>query len=141
MFGQPLKVAATINDTGMGFDSAVFMTLETAQHMIELSEKTAVHPAGPGKDNISALFIKLDSGSDVSKVAEIILNRYPQTDVVALKEMMQRVSVQMNNIRGLAYGIEVLLWIVSILILTVVFNVTFHASILYYVLDIWKPTL
>ena len=47
-FGQPFKVVATLDDTGMGFDSSVFMTLETAQHMIAISEQTAVHPAGTG---------------------------------------------------------------------------------------------
>lgn len=123
-FGQPLKVVATIDDTGMGFDSAVFMTLETAQHMIEISEQTAVHPAGTRKDHVSALFIKLASDSDASKVAKTIMSAYPQTDVVVLKEMMQHISTQLNNIRGLIYGIQGLLWIVSILILAVVFTVT-----------------
>jgi putative ABC transport system permease protein len=124
LFGQPLKVAAKLDDTGMGFDSSVFMTLETAQHMIETSKKTAVHPAGTGKDHISALFIKLASGSDASKVCKTILSKYPQTDVVVLKEMMQHIGAQLNNIRGLIYGIQALLWIVSILILTVVFTTT-----------------
>jgi len=123
-FGQPLKVVATLDDTGMGFDSSVFMTLETAQHMIEISEQTAVHPAGAGKDHISALFIKLASDSDASKIAKKIMSTYPQTDVVVLKEMMQHISTQLNNIRGLIYGIQGLLWIVSILILAVTFTVT-----------------
>lgn len=123
-FGQPLKVVAKLNDTGMGFDSSVFMTLETAQHMIKISEQTAVHPAGTGKDHISALFIKLASNADASNVAKTIMSAYPQTDVVALKEMMQHISTQLNNIRGLIYGIQGLLWIVSILILAVIFTVT-----------------
>lgn len=127
LFGQPLKVAATIGDTGMGFDSSVFMTLETAQHMIEISEKTAVHPAGAGKDRISALFIKLDSGSDSFEAAKTILSQYPQTDVVVLKEMMKHISTQQNNIRGLIYGIQGLLWIVSILILSFVITMTTNA--------------
>lgn len=124
LFGQPVKVAATIDDTGMGFDSSVFMTLETAQHMIATSEKSAVRPAGSGKDQISALFIKLASDSDPFKVAKLIMSEYPQTDVVVLKEMMQHVSTQQNKIRGIIYGIQGLLWMVAILILTFVITMT-----------------
>ncbi len=123
-FGQPFKVVATLDDTGMGFDSSVFMTLETAQHMIAISEQTAVHPAGTGKDRLSALFVKLANDSDATKVAKTIMSAYPQTDVVILKEMMQHISTQLNNIKGLIYGIQGLLWIVSVLILAVVFTVT-----------------
>ena len=123
-FGQPLKVVATLDNTGIGFDSSVFMTLETVQHMIKISEQTAVHPAGTGKDHISALFIKLASDADASKVAKSIISTYPQTDVVVLNEMMRHISTQLNNIRGLIYGVQGLLWIVSILILAVVFTVT-----------------
>ncbi|MDP4182827.1 MAG: ABC transporter permease [Bacillota bacterium] len=123
-FGQPLKVAAKLNDTGMGFDSSVFMTLETARYMIKTSQESAVHPAGNEKDRVSALFIKLTSNSDASEIAKTIINKYPQTDVVVLKEMMRHISTQLNNLRGLAYGIQGLLWVVSFLILAVVFTVT-----------------
>jgi len=124
LFGQPLKVVATLDDTGMGFNSSIFMTLETAQHMIEISGETAVHPAGKGKNLTSALFVKLASDVDASKVAKLIITTYPQTDVVVSKEMMGEVSSELNNISGLIYGIQGLLWIVSILVLMVVFSVT-----------------
>jgi len=123
-FGQPFKEVATLKNTGMGFDSSVFMTLETAQHMIKISEQKAVHPAGTGKDHVSALFIKLASDADAGRVVKTIMSTYPQTDVIVSKEMIQQISTQLNNIRGLIYGIQGLLWIVSILILAVVFTVT-----------------
>ncbi|MDP4091261.1 MAG: ABC transporter permease [Bacillota bacterium] len=124
LFGQPLIVAAKIDDTGMGFDSAVFMTMETAQHLIETSAKTAVHPAGSGKDRISALFIKLSDDIEPSAAAKTILKQYPQADVVVLKDMIQHISGVLKNIRGLIYGIQALLWIVSVLFLIVIFTVS-----------------
>jgi putative ABC transport system permease protein len=124
LFGQPLKVVATLVDTGMGFNSSIFMTLETAQHMIEISAKTAVHPTGTEKNLISALFIKLASDVDVASATKSIINAYPQTDVVGSEEMMEHVSSALNHISGLIYGIQGLLWIVSMLILLVVFTVT-----------------
>jgi putative ABC transport system permease protein len=124
LFGQPLKVAATLDDTGMGFDSSVFMTIETAKHMIETSAEAAVHPAGIGKEQVSALFVKLTSESEVSRASKTIISEYPQTDIVILNDMMKNIRDQVNNIRGLAYGIQWLLWIVSILILTVIYTFT-----------------
>lgn len=124
LFGQPLTVAATLNDTGMGFDSSIFMTMQTAQNIIENSKETAVQPAGNGKDLISALFIKLNDGSDASAVAKSIINQYPQTDAVISQVMMKNVSSQLNQISGLIYAIQGLIWIVSIFILAVVFTVT-----------------
>jgi putative ABC transport system permease protein len=53
-----------------------------------------------------------------------ILSEYPQTDVVVLTDMMQRMSAQLNNIKGLAYGIEALLWAVSVLIIALIFILT-----------------
>lgn len=124
LFGEPLKVVATLDDTGMGFNSSIFMTLETAQHMIDISKQTAVHPAGIGKNLVSALFIKLRSNVDADKTAKLIINAYPQTDVVVSKEMMKQVSSELNHIKGLIYGIQGLIWIVSMLVLAVVFTVT-----------------
>jgi putative ABC transport system permease protein len=124
LFGQPLKVVTTLDDTGIGFDSSVFMTIETAKHIIEKSGETAVHPAGSGKEKVSALFIKMASNSDTSKAAKIIMSEYPQTDVVILDDMIKHIGDQVNDIKGLAYGIQGLLWAAAILILTVIYTFT-----------------
>lgn len=124
LFGQPLKVAATLDDTGIGFDSSVFMSIETAKHVIKTSQEAAIHPAGSGKEQVSALFIKLTSGSDAAKVSKTILTEYPQTDVVILNEMIKHIGGQVNNIRRLAYGIQGLLWGAAILILTITYTFT-----------------
>lgn len=121
LFGQPLKVAATLDDTGMGFDSSVLMTIETAKRMIETSEQAAVHPAGSGKEQVSALFIKLTSVSDASEAAKAILSEYPQTDVVILNDMMDNIKTQVKNIKGLIYSFQGFLWVSAVLILTVIY--------------------
>ncbi len=123
-FGQPLKVAATLDNSGMGFDSSIFMTMETMQHMVEQSEQAAIHPVGTGKDTISALFVKLTANSDVLSVSKEIVSAYPQTDVVVLNEIMQNISIQLNNLKGLVYGIQVASGIITGLLLAVIFTFT-----------------
>lgn len=123
-FGQSLKVIATLDDSGMGFDSSIFMTMETAQNMIEKSEQEAIHPVATGKDTISALFVKLTGNSDVLSVSKEIVGAYPHTDVVVLNEIMRNISTQVNNLKGLVYGMQIVLGIISGLILAVVFTFT-----------------
>lgn len=122
LYGQPLRVAARLDDTGMGFNSSIFMTMKTAYHIIDMSVQKAVHPAGDGKNLISALFIKLAGDADVSQTAQSIITAYPQTDVVVSKEMMQHISSQLNHLGGFIYGIQALLWIVSMFVLAVGFS-------------------
>ncbi len=124
LFGQPLMVTATLSDTGMGFDSSIFMTMQTAQNIIENSEETAIHSAGGDKNSVSALFLKLTDNANPSAVAKSIINQYPQTDIVLSKEMMNGISTQLNQISGFIYGIQGLLWIAAIFLLAVVFSVT-----------------
>lgn len=124
LFGQPLTVKATLSDTGMGFDSSIFMTMQTAQNIIENSEETAIHSAGGDKNSVSALFLKLIDNADPSAVAKTIINQYPQTDIVLSREMMNDISSQLNQISGFIYGIQGMLWITAIFLLAVVFTVT-----------------
>lgn len=124
LFGQPLTVRATLSDTGMGFDSSIFMTMQTAQNIIANSEETAIHSTGGDKNSVSALFLKLTDNANPSAVAESIINQYPQMDIVLSQEMMKDITSQLNQISGFIYGIQGLLWIAAVFLLAVVFTVT-----------------
>lgn len=124
LYGQPFKVAARLDESGIGFNTAIFMTLETAQYMMKMSGQTAIHPVETGKDHISVLFLKAANDADALKAAKTIGNAYPQTDVIVLKELIQNISSQLNNIRGLIYVIQGLLWLVSIMVMAIIFTFT-----------------
>jgi putative ABC transport system permease protein len=123
-YGNPFRVVAILDKTGMGFDSSIFMTVETAQHMIEISNQTAAHPAGTGENLVSALFVKLADDANSSSVAETILSIYPETDVVLSQDIIRGISSQLSSISSLIYGVQGLLWIFAILVLVIVFTIT-----------------
>ena len=125
-YGQPFQVAAKLDETGMGFDSSIFMTTDTAQHMIDLSGEKAVHPAGSGKGLVSSVLIRLDEDADAQAVADDIIDRFPHTDVVVSDHFMRSISNELSNTSNLTFAITLLLWIVAVLVLLFVFSITFN---------------
>lgn len=125
-YGQPFQVVAKLAETGMGFDSSIFMTTDTAQHMIDLSGEKAVHPAGSGEGLVSSILIRLDADADATQVADEIIDRFPHTDVVISDDFMRNIAGELLNTSGLTLAITILLWVVAVLVLLFVFSITFN---------------
>ena len=125
-YGQPFQVVAKLAETGMGFDSSIFMTTDTAQHMIDLSGEKAVHPAGSGEGLVSSILIRLDADADAAQVADEIIDRFPHTDVVISDDFMRNIAGELLNTSGLTLAITILLWVVAVLVLLFVFSITFN---------------
>ena len=85
----------------MGFDSSIFMTTDTAQHMIDLSGEKAVHPAGSGEGLVSSILIRLDADADATQVADEIIDRFPHTDVGISDDFMRNIAGELLNTSGL----------------------------------------
>ncbi|HBU12314.1 MAG TPA: hypothetical protein DEB31_06165 [Clostridiales bacterium] len=125
-YGQPYTVAAKLDETGMGFDSSVFMTKQTARDMIALSGETAVHPAGAEGDTVSCVMIGLAPDTDAGAVKNEIESRFSHVGVVAADSMMQTVASQLSGMTTITTGIIVLLFVVAVFVLVVVFAVTMN---------------
>ncbi|MDE5910413.1 MAG: ABC transporter permease [Lachnospiraceae bacterium] len=125
-FGQPFKVAAKLDKTGMGFDSSIFMTADTAQHMIDLSGERAVHPAGDSQDLISAVFLKIKNDTDLHQIVDQITKSYENVEVVISDDFMSNISNKLNKTSGITYVVAIFLWIAAILVLLFVFSITFN---------------
>ncbi len=125
-YGQPFRVVAKLDETGMGFDSSIFMTMNTAQHMIDLSGKKAVHPAGSGDGLVSSVLVRLDANVDVPSVAAELINAFPHTDVVISDDFMRGISGELAKTSSMTFAITILLWAAAVLVLLFVFSITFN---------------
>lgn len=125
-YGQPFRVAAKLDETGMGFDSSIFMTMTTAQHMIDLSGEKAVHPAGSGSGLVSSILVRLDAQADANAVSTALTNDFVHTDIVISDDFMRGISGELANTSGMTLAITILLWVVAVLVLLFVFSVTFN---------------
>lgn len=123
LYGQPFHVAGVMDTTGMGFDSTVFMSMETAKEMIILSETAALHPAGSASDEVSAYFIKLEADADSAIVIEDLSRISEDIVVIQSNDMIRRIGGRLSDITAIVYLISGLLWLMSVFSLFIVFSI------------------
>jgi putative ABC transport system permease protein len=146
-FGKNYTVAAKLDKTGMGFDTSIFMDLESARAAAKDEARARQKPVSAKERQISSVAAKIDDGYDVKTVANNILQSYAieGVDVVASKSIIADVA---GSLRGLSVYIYVLsgaLWALAIGVLLLVFSVTLNARkrefSIYRVLGAAKSTL
>lgn len=126
-FDQNFTIAARLEKTGMGFDTSVFMNMDTARKVLAESDRIQGHPA-KGKNMISSALIRMESGYSAKDVANQILQQYAKegVHVIVTKNMISDISGTLRGISSYLSALAIGLWIVAVGVLTLVFSVTFH---------------
>ncbi len=126
-FGITFRVAARLDKTGMGFDTSVFMNLDTARKAARESERLQENPVAQDENLISSVMIKLANGYDVKEVANRILQAYALegVHVVVAKNVISDVSGSLNGLTVYIVILAAVLGVLSVVVLGVVFSVTF----------------
>lgn len=124
-FGKPYRIAARLGNTGMGFDTSVFVTHETARQMIS---KLEIAPLFAVKENhpvVSTMMVHVKPGFDPRRVANDILFRYAaiyNLDMVMTKNMFSEIAFRLNAFSYVAYGMAGLLWVTALGVMALVFS-------------------
>ena len=127
-FGKNYIVAARLSKTGMGFDTSVFMNMNTARELVLASERLKAHPAANDKKLISSVTVKVKNGYDAKAVANDILQKYAieGVDVVLTKNMLSAVAQNLRGLSSYLYLLSALSWLLSVCVLFIIFAVTFN---------------
>lgn len=122
-FEQNLVVTGKLTQTGMGFDSSVFVNMKTAKKIAAASEIIKKNKAAEG-EKISVLLLKLKPEYDSLKVANSIIRRYPNGGIYALfaKKFVGQISSQLKVLSGYMYISIIAIWIMSLVLLSVIFS-------------------
>lgn len=128
-FGESYTVAARMEKTGIGLDTSVFMTLDTARGAAQNSERLGAHPVAEGQGLISCVMVKNAPGYTGKDVANNILQAYAleKVDVVVAENMIGEVSGSMNALTVYGTSLAVILWVLALGVLLIVFTVTMNA--------------
>lgn len=128
-FGQNYTVAARMEKTGMGFDTSVFMNLETAKRAARNSERIQSHPVAEDENLISSVMVKIKPEYTAKDVANNILQAYAleRVDVVVAENMIGEVSGAMNTMTVYVTTLATILWVLAMGVLLIVFTVTISA--------------
>ncbi|MBS7404645.1 MAG: ABC transporter permease [Oxalobacter sp.] len=124
-FGKSYRIAARLDNTGMGFDTSVFVTHETARQMISKLEIAPLFSVNANHPVVSTMMVNVKPGFDSRRVANDILFRYASAynlDIVMTKNMFSEIALRLNAFSYVVYGISGSLWIMAMGVMALVFS-------------------
>ncbi|MDR0887673.1 MAG: ABC transporter permease [Candidatus Methanoplasma sp.] len=137
-FGNDYPVVAQLGRSGTGMDASVFMTLETMPQLIAgaVSSGSIAGDAADKLDSISTVLVRVEEGVDVASVAldisisateMIMVDGSPKlvgVDVVQSTNVVAGLTSQMSALVGYVSVFLIAIWVLSIIVLAVIFSVT-----------------
>ncbi|MBR1486085.1 MAG: FtsX-like permease family protein [Synergistaceae bacterium] len=125
-FNQDLKVAARLEQTGMGFDAMIFMNRATIEKLAIEAEKILGRPFGNKKNSASVLMLKLEQGYDSVAAASEINRQLNKKGIYALfsKKFVNNIGSSLKMISFIIKSCVIFLWLLSIFIVGLIFALT-----------------
>jgi len=82
-FGHKYQVVTKLEETGMGFDTSVFMNFDTAKKLLDSARQIGVRFKIEGSDQISAIMVKAENGVDPEDLGDRIIDRLEREGIKA----------------------------------------------------------
>lgn len=127
-FGQAYPVAARLERTGTGLDSAVYADMDTLRDMMAAAEEKGFHFLdGTDPDAvISSVLIRIGPGYDVDTVARNIRFQLDGLQIVKTQSMFTGIADSLGRISGILRVFTAAFLLISLAMLTLVFSITAH---------------
>ena len=122
IYDQRCKVAARLEATGTGLDTAVYCNLDTMRELLKAAEDKGVsHKITSDSQAISAVYIKVKDGYDIDSVNTWLNGHIRKTTAVRTRSMITGVS---DSLSGISHTVTILIavvWILAFIILLLAF--------------------
>lgn len=125
-FGKEYPVAAQLDQTGTGLDSAVYTNMDTIRDLMEASLEEGFHFLdGSNPDTVvSSVLIKTAPGCSTETVAHNIRLALDGVQLVETQSMISSMADSLNGISNLLYLFIGIFAVLSLAMLLIVFSVT-----------------
>jgi putative ABC transport system permease protein len=97
-FGHDYTVAGVLETTGTGLDTSVFVPIDTAYVMAKESATKAVTTLDIPNNTISAVLVKVSTGTNVEVVANQIKAKIQGVDTITADLMLGKVGQQLSSV-------------------------------------------
>lgn len=125
-FGHEYVVAGRLQETGLGFDTSVFMNFDTAQYILDDASEKGINYRFNNGDSISAVMVKADDGYDAAAINNAIVDHLREAgikaDVVASRTILTTASEHIKQFIFYVKVFSVMLWVMTAVLLSVVFT-------------------
>ncbi|QOX63193.1 FtsX-like permease family protein [Anoxybacterium hadale] len=129
-FGCEYVVAGRLEETGMGFDTSVFMNFDTAQNVLDHAREKGINYRFNNGDSISAVMVKAEDGYDAPVINNTIVDRLREAgikaDVVASRTILTTAADHIKQFIVYVKVFSVMLWVLTAALLSVVFTFSVH---------------
>jgi ABC-type transport system, involved in lipoprotein release, permease component len=124
IYEQRCKVVGKLAPTGTGLDTAVYCGMDTMKLLLRAAEAKGVShkvTSDPDDDVISAIYVKVRDGYDISQVNSKIQGHTRKCTAVRTRSMLTDVA---DSLAGISNTITVLIaavWLLALVVLLIVF--------------------
>lgn len=124
IYDERCKVVGKLAPTGTGLDTAVYCGMDTMKILLKAAETKGVWhkvTSDPDDDVISAIYVKVKDGYDISEVNSKIQGHTRKCSAVRTKSMLTDVS---DSLAGISKTVAVLIaaiWALALVILLIAF--------------------
>ena len=124
IYGKNYKVVARLDQTGTGFDTAVYTTNDNIRMMMADAQELGINQklTEDPERVVSAVYIRVKDGYTPEQVADDINVHVRKVEAVQTKGMLTGVSDSLGAMTGTFRGIIILIIVLSMLILFVSFG-------------------
>lgn len=125
-FGRELTIAGRLEQTGMGFDTAVFLNRPTIAMLAKEAERIIKHPLASDGSLISTVMIKLKPGEDSVQTAREMNRALNGHGIYALfsKKFVNAISASLKMVSWMVQGGLLLIWLLALMVIALLFTIS-----------------
>ena len=119
IYDQRCKVAARLEPTGTGLDTAVYCNMDTMNILLAAAEAKGIsHKIASGDDSVvSAVYVKVKDGYDIDTVNSALTGRLRKVTAVRTRSMITGVSDSLAGVSRTVTVLIIVIWILAFVIL------------------------
>ena len=124
IYDERCKVVGRLAATGTGLDTAVYCNMSTMKILLKAAEAKGVShkvTSDPDDDVLSAIYVKVREGYDISQVNSKIQGHTRKCSAVRTKSMLTDVSDSLAGISNTITMLIVAIWVLALVILLIAF--------------------
>jgi len=122
IYDQRCKVVARLEPTGTGLDTAVYCNMDTMNALLQAAEARGVsHRIESGDEVISAVYVKVRDGYDISAVNNRLNGHIRKVTAVKTRSMITGVSDSLAGISRMVTMLIAAVWVLAFIILLLAF--------------------
>jgi putative ABC transport system permease protein len=128
LFNHEYPVAAQLSGSASGFDTSIFMTMNTMRQLIDRAHAEKYNFLADAYENqiISAVMVKTDPAANPSRIAHTIRREQEEVDVLVSQGIFSTLAATLSGLVSYIHIFSAVLWILAVIVLAAVFSGSIH---------------